>query len=352
MRTRDGIVMPTEFFTPPPNLSLPLRRYCVTFAVCMIVKKGDSSMDRRRFLFLSSTGLLSAAGLGGCGRVASELQFPAEESQESDTLPFGIPSGKNLLRYRFKKGKELRWCVLHTLNMKNIIGGVEENIETRSRSVKIWKTLDVDAEGVATFEYRVEDIDLHQAQTGHHDAVYNSRRDKIIPPEFSNLEGKIGVPLAQIKIAPQGQTTRRPLREYHGAIAENRIVIPLPDDPIGVGSAWSEPTQVYLPQPDQTTKRVRIRHEFTLENIHSGLATIRFATITFTPLTPKEETQLFDNFSVGTMELDLDAGHFIRQQSTIDRLVIGFHGVSDSIRYLSRMTECCCGRRACEICSV
>jgi hypothetical protein len=140
--------------------------------------------------------------------------------------------------------------------------------------------------------------------------------------------------------------------EYHDALSENRIVIPLPEDPIKIGSSWSEPTQVYLPQPNQSTKRVRIRNEFTLESIHSGLATIRFATITFTPLTPQEETQLFDNFAVGTMELDLDAGHFIRQQSTIDRLVVGFHGASDSIRYLSRVTECCCGRRACEICNV
>jgi len=124
----------------------------------------------------------------------------------------------------------------------------------------------------------------------------------------------------------------------------------LPDDPVGVDSSWSEPTQVYLPQPNQSTRRIRMRNEFTLENIHSGLAIIRFATITFTPLTPLEETQLFDHFSVGTMELDLDAGHFIRQQSTIDRLVVGFHGPADSIRYLARVTECCCGRRACEIC--
>jgi len=289
-------------------------------------------MERRHFLLLLSTGLLSA-GLG------SEKK-----------LLFGSAPESTLLRYRFTKGQELRWCVLHTLNMRNIIGGMEENIETRSRSVKIWKTLDVDSTGTATFEYRVEDIDMFHAQTGQDDASFNSRRDAVIPSDFRNLEGKIGVPLALIRIGTQGQTARRPLMEYHDALSENRIVIPLPDDPVGVASSWSEPTQVYLPQPNQSTKRVRMRNEFTLESIHSGLATIRFATITFTPLTPLEETKLFDNFAVGTMELDLDAGHFIRQQSTIDRLVVGFHGASDSIRYLSRVTECCCGRRACEIC--
>jgi len=304
-------------------------------------------MDRRHFLLFLS----AAAGLGGCGTVAPECQLPMTEGLEgAGTLSFGKEPNKPLLRYRFKKGEELRWSVLHTLDMKNIIGGVEENIETRTRSVKIWKTLDVDAEGAATFEYRIEDINTHLAQTGHHDVVYNSRRDATIPEKFLNLEGKIGVPLAHIRVTPQGQTTKRPLLNYHRDLSENRIMIPLPNEPVAVGSSWSEPSQIDLPQPNQMVKKIRIRHEFSLENIYSGLATIKFATMTFTPLTPKEETQLFDIFTVGTMELDLDAGHFIQQQSTIDRLAVGIQGDSDSIRYRSRVKECCCGRQACDVC--
>jgi hypothetical protein len=306
-------------------------------------------MDRRHFLLWLSV----TAGLSGCSTVTSESPLSATTASEGvGGGHFGDDPNKPLLRYRFNKGEELRWSVLHTLNMRNIIGGMEENIETRNRSVKIWKTLDVEADGAAIFEYRVEDLDMHKAQTGHHDVVYNSRRDAVIPPAFANLEGKIGVPLAQIRIDPQGKTTRKPLREYHGALSENRIVIPLPDEPVKIGASWTEPSQVDLPQPNQTVRKIRIRHEFSLENVHSGLATIPFATIPLTPLSPKEKTQLFDQFTVGTMELDLDAGHFIRQQSTIDKLVVGIRETSDSIRYLARVTECCCGRRACEICNV
>jgi hypothetical protein len=234
--------------------------------------------------------------------------------------------------------------------MKNVIGGMEENIETRSRAVKIWKTLDVDKKGTATFEYRVEDIDMHQAQTGHDDAVYNSRRDKIIPPEFNNLTGKIGIPLAHIKIDILGRTTKKPIREYEGNISENRIVIPLPDGPMGIGASWSEPKQIDLPKVNQTVKKIRMREEYTVEKNQSGLVTIKFASMIFTPLTPKEESELLDNYSTGTMELDLDAGHFIRHQATVDRHVVGIQGASDSIRYLSQVTECCCGRKACDIC--
>ena len=283
-------------------------------------------MDRRHFLFLFS------ATLGG-------------------QLLFGNEPEKTLLRYRFTQGQELRWNVQHTLKMKNIISGIEENIETRSRAVKIWKTLDVDINRAATFEYRVEDIDLHQAQTGYDDAIYNSRRDKTIPAEFINLEGKIGVPLAHIKIEPQGKTTKKPLREYDGSISENQIVIPFPDESVSVGASWTKPSEIELLQPNRTVKKIKMRQEFSLEKIHSGLATIKFATLIFTKLIPKDETQLLEHFALGTMELDLAAGHFIRQQATIDRLVVGIQGASDSIYYCSRTTECCCGRRACEICN-
>jgi hypothetical protein len=255
-----------------------------------------------------------------------------------------------LLRYRFKAGEELHWNVQHTLKMKNIIGGKEENIETRSRAVKIWKTLEVDQQGVAVFEYRVEDIDMHHAQTGKEDAVFNSRRDRTIPPEFFNLEGKIGRPLAHIRVDPQGQTTKKPLREYEGSMKENRIVIPLPDEPVGAGSSWSETKWIDHPQPNQTVKKIRVREQFTLEKIQSGLAAIQFSTIIFTPLTPKEESELLDHFARGTMDLDLQAGHFIRHRSTIDRQIVGIQGASGSIRYLSQTTECCCARRACDIC--
>ncbi|MCL2711052.1 MAG: hypothetical protein FWE95_09250 [Planctomycetaceae bacterium] len=305
-------------------------------------------MDRRHFLFL----LAATAGVVGCRNSVPEGQTPEAGSEGTGSAAFGYDPNKPLLRYRFKKGEELRWNVLNTLHMKNIIGGMEENIETSTRSVKIWKTLDVDADGAATFEYRVEDLDTRKAQTGHHDVTYNSRRDTVIPPAFTDLAEKIGVPLAQIRIDPQGRTTKRPLREYHGALSENRIVIPLPDEPVEVGSSWSGPSQIDLPQPNQTVKKIRIRHEFSLESIHSGLATIKFATIPLTPLSPKEEMQLFDYFTVGTMKLDLDTGHFIWQQSTIDKLVVGVREASDSIRYLTRVTECCCGLKACEICHV
>ncbi|MDR3197095.1 MAG: hypothetical protein LBU34_04420 [Planctomycetaceae bacterium] len=279
------------------------------------------------------------------------LCFRHEQNIRADS-PATQP--KYLLRYRFQKGKVMRWNVLQSLKIRTSVSGVEEVVETTSRSTKVWTVISVDNEGTATFEYLVDDVNMRQFQTdkdGAKIAEYNSRKDKNIPGAFINLDGTIGVPLAHISIDVLGKTTKKPLRIYSGSTStENRIVIPLPKEPVGIGDSWSEVMPVEIGLPNGTVKKINTRQEFTLFNIHSGIAVIKFTTRILTPLTPKEESQILDKFSSGNMELDLDAGHFIRQETTIDKRVVGFQGVGDNIHYLARLTECCCGLNSCELC--
>lgn len=267
------------------------------------------------------------------------------------------PESKYLLRYRFKKNDILRWNVLQSLKIRTSVSGVEEVVETTSRSTKVWTVIhvDVDNKGTATFEYLVNDVNMRQFQTdqdGAKIAEYNSRKDKNIPGAFINLDGTVGVPLAHISIDVLGKTTKKPLRIYSGSTStENRIVIPLPNEPVAVGDSWSMAIPVEIGQQNGTVKKIHARQEFTLFDVHSGIAVIKFTTKILTPLTPKEESQILDKFSSGKMELDLDAGHFIRQETTIDKRVIGFQGAGDNIHYLARLTECCCGLNSCELCS-
>ncbi|MDR2440555.1 MAG: hypothetical protein LBE12_14430 [Planctomycetaceae bacterium] len=262
---------------------------------------------------------------------------------------------KHLLRYRFQKGNVLRWNVLQSLKIRTSVSGVEEVVETTSRSTKVWTVISVDNKETATFEYLVGDVNMRQFQTdkdGAKIAEYNSRKDKNIPGAFINLDGTIGVPLAHISIDVLGKTSKKPLRIYSGSTStENRIVIPLPKEPVAVGDSWSAVIPVEIKQSNGTVKKINARQEFTLFRVHSGIAVIKFVTQILTPLTPKEESQILDKFSSGKMELDLDAGHFIRQETTIDKHVIGFQGAGDNIHYLARLTECCCGLNSCELCS-
>jgi len=257
-----------------------------------------------------------------------------------------------LLRYRFQKGDVLKWNVRQTLTITTSLKGKVETVETSSRSTKIWTVLDVSEDGVATFEYKVGAVKMQQSQTDKKDEKYDSDVDKEIPPKFITLQGTIGVPLAELSINSLGEKKKkRVLRDYSGAGEENRITVPLPKEPIAVGKHWEVDTPIEIPKPDGTVKKIAAGQRFTLESVKNAVATIRFKTIIRTVMAPKYEAQILDKFSSGTLQLDLNSGHLISQQSEVNKRVVGFQGAGGWIHHHARFTECCCGLKSCEICS-
>lgn len=265
----------------------------------------------------------------------------------------GVESAKYLLRYRFSQDECLRWNVSESLKIETTVKGEKGVIETQSFSAKIWTVKELLQDGKAVFEYQTDDVRMKQFQTKTDDvkeAEYDSRKDKKIPVSFSNLEGTIGIPLAQITIDPLGTTVKKALRQY-SANTENRIVIPLPEEPIAVGENWQERLPVEIEQPNGKVKKVNARRVYTLQSVNLDVAKIRFDTQIFTVLTPQEQSQIIAHYASGTMELDLTAGHIIRQQLTVDKRIVGFYGQSDTVHHQVRRSECCCGLKSCELCN-
>jgi len=256
------------------------------------------------------------------------------------------------LRYHYDQGNILEWNVQQSLTITLSLKGKTEITETSSRSTKIWRVIDIAADGTATFEYKVGHVKMAKSQTGQDDAKYDSDVDEEIPVAFLSLEGIIGVPLAELTIGPLGEMKKKKIiTTYAGAGEENRIAIPLPQEPIAVGNSWEVKTPIEVIQPDKTVKKIAAAQSFTLKSVETGVATIQFKTKILTPnIDPQTESQIIDKYSEGYVKLDLDAGHLISQETTIDKTVVGFQGAGSSIRHLSRFTECCCGLKSCEIC--
>ena len=257
-----------------------------------------------------------------------------------------------LLRYRYTKGDVREWNVRQSLRITMSLKGKTDTTETLSRSTKIWKVVDIAEDGTATFEYQVGNVKMEKSQTGIDDVKYDSRIDKDIPPAFRPLEGIIGVPLAELTIGPLGEMKgKKVITDYAGADEENRIAIPLPKERIAVGESWEFNTPIEVPQHDGTVKKIAAAQSFTLESVETGVAKIRFETKIRTPsIDPQTESQIIDKYSKGFVRLDLDAGHLISQETTVDKTVVGFQGNGSSIRHHSRFTECCCGLKSCEVC--
>ncbi len=261
---------------------------------------------------------------------------------------------KHLLRYTFHADQTLRWNVQQKVTLKTSIQGNEDIVESTSRSTKLWRLTDLTADGTATFEYQVENVAMRQSRivgTQVKTDEYDSRKDKEVPGAFVNLEGTNGVPLAKITVTPQGKTTKKALRQYRDSEnTENRIVVPLPEEPVAVGERWDDFVQVDLQREDGTVKKVMLRRRYTLESVQTGLARIKYETWPQAVLTPREEYSLLDKFVRGRIEIDLDAGHFIRQEITIDKGVVGFQGPMDNVYQTTRLIECSCGLKSCNVC--
>ena len=259
--------------------------------------------------------------------------------------PSGEKTAKHTLRYKFTVGETLRWQVVQRALVKTTVSGFTESTEMVSKSVKVWNVKEVKDDGTAVFENMVESLDMRQKRSGRQEVRYNSETDKEPPPEFQMVPGSVGVRLSTITLSPSGEVIHRKKEETQAAAQneQGEITVPFPEEPIAVGKSWSFPHDIIVPLNTGTIKTIKSEQKFTLDEVKSGIATIRVATVILTPIhNPVIEAQLIQRQAAGTVRFDIDAGRVIGQQMDLDKRVVGFVGSQNptsSIHYLTRFTE-------------
>lgn len=252
---------------------------------------------------------------------------------------------KYTLRYKFHPGETIRWEVEHRSNVRATVSGTTKKTETLSISVKQWRVTDVRSDGAATFEHSVEWIDMRQKLTDSPEVRYNSRTDANPPVGFEDAAKSVGVKLSVVTIDSVGKVLHRDRIKAKPQAAslespDSWMTIPLPEEPVPVGHTWSLPQDIDIPLPSGGTKRIKAVQQFTLEDVKTGVATIRVSTEIFTPITdPAIESQLVQREAAGRVRLDIDAGRVLGQQMDIDKHVVGFRGDASSIHYVNRFSE-------------
>jgi hypothetical protein len=255
---------------------------------------------------------------------------------------------KFTLRYKFHPGEVLRWQVEHQSKVRATISKDTQSTDTSSVSVKAWRMIDVQPDGTATFEHRVEWVDMRQTLTGRKEVRYDSRSGAKPPAGFEDAARSVGVPLSVVKIDAGGKVLHREEKKPRPAAAQAKSVpqtdgwmtIPLPAEPVAVGHTWSLPQNIDIPLPSGGVKKVKAVQQFTLESVKTGVAVIRVSTDVLTPITdPAIESQLVQRESAGTVRFDIDEGRVLGQQLDIDKHVVGFRGDASSIHYVNRFCE-------------
>jgi hypothetical protein len=227
------------------------------------------------------------------------------------------------LRYRFHPGETVRWEVVHRKKVDTTVSGTSQTTETFSKSVKVWQVGQVEADGTATFEQSVEDVDMRHKMGDLDEVRYNSQTDQQPPLGYEHLAESLGVVFSVVTMNAQGEIVNRRWKPVKAAAqSEGQITIPFPQEPVPVGHTWSRPHMVEVKTNAGTVKKVKTRQKFTLENVKMGVATIAVATQ-----------------SRGTVKFDIDAGRILSQQMDVDRQVVGHPNSASSFHYLTRFTE-------------
>ncbi len=248
---------------------------------------------------------------------------------------------KYSLRYRFHPNQKLRWDVTHQTSTSTTISETTKNADTTSRSVKLWRVLDVADDGSATFEHSVENIDMRQKLSGHKEMRYNSLTDDNVPDGFKDVAKAVGVPLSVVTLDSRGKIIKREIKQSTPGVKHAaQITIHLPEKPVPVGHTWSFPHEVEVPLRSGGIKRVKTMQSFELVSVKTGVATIRVATRIISLIRdPAIRSQIVQLQSSGEVKFDVDAGCILAQQMDVDEKVHRFHTDVSSLHYLSRFTE-------------
>ncbi len=252
----------------------------------------------------------------------------------AEPAPQAKPAQKlHTLRYRFEPGQTLRWDVLQQSVMQATAAAsgtsTQQTTESASRSTKVWRVKDVDAQGVATFEHLVENVDMKQTLTSNgraRTARYNSQTDKKPPSGFETMAAAVGPVLSVVRMDSQGKIVSRKRSAVQGAAqGEGQMTIPLPKEAVPEGHAWTFNYEIEAPMPNKTIRKIQVQQKYILRDVKTGVATISVSTNILTPIDhPVLESQLIQTESAGVVKFDVDAGRVIEQQIDADKRVVGF----------------------------
>jgi len=244
------------------------------------------------------------------------------------------------LAYRFQPGETLRFDVEQQANVKTTISGTTQVAETLSRSVKVWRVVEVHEDGSATLEHSVEKVDMRQQVSGREEVRYDSSADEEVPPGFEEAAASVGVVLTVVTIDPQGKVVKRVDKVAKNSQADSQMTIPLPAEAVAVGHTWSFPFDVDVTLPDNDYKKVKTRQRYALEKVENDVATISVETQILSPdVDPAVLAQVVQRLNDGWVKFDLTAGRVIEQQMDIDEQVTGFSGAASTMHYVNRFAE-------------
>jgi hypothetical protein len=230
--------------------------------------------------------------------------------------------------------------VTHLAKNGTRIDSVQQEANSRTVTYKSWRVIHAE-DGVATFEYWIDGIDMSQ-QVGQAEEIrYDSKEPpERIPPQFAGAADTVGKLVSTIRIDENGLVIARSDIHNPPHMGMGDVTMPLPKNPVSVGASWEIPREMKINRKDGTQRLVKFRELFQLQKVSAGVATV---SVKSEPLStmgePSEEAQVLQQLSNGTIRFDIDAGRMISKELAWDHQVVAFSGPGSVLEYSARLDD-------------
>jgi hypothetical protein len=185
-------------------------------------------------------------------------------------------------RLQFQPNTSLRYKVLQTLMVSEVVAGKKTESSQRIDLTKRWDIVAVDAAGVATIRKSITALRIEQKTFKGEVLVYDSANlDKSDPQMRQQLSGYVGKTLAELRVDSQGRVVevkRSDVGKPGQFEIELPLVLLLPDGLPEAGQAWKREFAVTLDPPAGTGEKFEAMQEYTLKSLEGATATIGLTT--------------------------------------------------------------------------
>ncbi len=252
-----------------------------------------------------------------------------------------LSKNTQLLRYKFRQGETISVQVSNRALTETTINGTTQHVETATDSTKSWKITRVDKNGSATLEHLVDHVKMMSRAGGMETVRWDSDDSKAPPEGYGGVQIGLGKTLSELRIDSCGRVINR--KDFFPSPPSNTgdlMVVPLPDEPVTIGTTWTVPDTILVDIPGGTGKSVRTRLRYQVTKLKKDRAVIKVDTTVLTPVhDPQTESRLLERIWSGEIVFGIDCGQIISRSVSVDRRVIGFHGPASSIRYKASREE-------------
>ena len=245
-------------------------------------------------------------------------------------------------RFRWQPGQVLTYRVDQTTVAAEVLEGKKTESKSRMASIKRWKVLEVEAEGVATLQLSLDALVIETTTPGGEVMRFDSANPQSSNPQMrEQLSRYVGQPLAVLRVNGQGKVVE--VKESkHGPAAkyesEPPFVIVLPEG--APQKTWERAYKITLAPPQGTNEQFDAVQQYALRDVTDKAVTVALTSLLKTkPEAVADQVPLLQMQPEGEVVFNVQAGLLESARLRVDKELKGHQGEGSSYHFGSTYTE-------------